>query len=349
MRDKANQSNIDKSNLVAYPNGRVKDDGGSGDGTPVNEQTKGDIHEFFDKLLRLCGVKHNGLPDNEVNGYQTIEALRGFANKNNYLHNLGSTSNVLSLPLKVGQLKDGEVLIVKASQDKGAETTIRGTLDNTSKSVVFTGSFLAGDYLRLVNTSTSINIVRLVDSANLSVIASELGFLKGASGAEVIEGVLANKALTPESFLEAFAEYVIGATSDDFLADIERNGLFSKEDKIKLDSLIGEVDRYGTVFIGDVDAGSVGKSYTVSGGISAAVMTSKEDDGEIIKVTLTEPMATDDYSVSVNVESFGILFHDNTINMIPWKKISTSEFSFFIEENDGETQNIKLHFDIKQR
>jgi len=58
-----------------YPDGRIKDNTGANDGTPVDEQAYGDIHVFFAQLLRRAGITRNSLPENEANGYQFIEAL----------------------------------------------------------------------------------------------------------------------------------------------------------------------------------------------------------------------------------------------------------------------------------
>ena len=58
-----------------YPDGRIKDDTGINDGTPINVKTNGDIQQFFAKLMRLAGITPNGLPDSEYNGLQLIQAL----------------------------------------------------------------------------------------------------------------------------------------------------------------------------------------------------------------------------------------------------------------------------------
>jgi len=58
-----------------YPNGKINDDTGSGNGTPVNEAVNGDIVQFFQKLLMGASITANTLPDNDGNGYQLIDAL----------------------------------------------------------------------------------------------------------------------------------------------------------------------------------------------------------------------------------------------------------------------------------
>lgn len=59
----------------AFPFGRIKDDTGAGDGTPVDRKTYGDFHQFFEKLMFEAGISHNGLEDNETDGFQLYQAL----------------------------------------------------------------------------------------------------------------------------------------------------------------------------------------------------------------------------------------------------------------------------------
>ena len=75
-RNKATLQNIDLSNPSDYLNGRIKDNTGSGDGTPVNERVYGDFHQLVAKLMNLSGLAFNNLPENETNGYQFIDSLR---------------------------------------------------------------------------------------------------------------------------------------------------------------------------------------------------------------------------------------------------------------------------------
>ena len=67
-----------------YPDGRIKDDTGINDGTPINVKTNGDIQQFFAKLMRLAGITPNGLPDSEYNGLQLIQALKAFVSNRNW-------------------------------------------------------------------------------------------------------------------------------------------------------------------------------------------------------------------------------------------------------------------------
>lgn len=72
-----NQDNIIAPDAT-YPNGDIKDRSGSTPGTPVNRKVYADIHQFFAKLLRLATITANDTPDNEINGFQYIDALEDF-------------------------------------------------------------------------------------------------------------------------------------------------------------------------------------------------------------------------------------------------------------------------------
>jgi len=63
-----------------YPYGNIKDDTGINDGTPVNELTNADIHQFFQHMGELSGIEYDGLPDNKVNGFQYFQALQASIN-----------------------------------------------------------------------------------------------------------------------------------------------------------------------------------------------------------------------------------------------------------------------------
>lgn len=59
----------------SYPYGDIKDDDGSGNGTPVNRLVYADLHQFFAKMMDVAAVVFNGLPDNVTNGFQLFTAL----------------------------------------------------------------------------------------------------------------------------------------------------------------------------------------------------------------------------------------------------------------------------------
>lgn len=236
-RDKGTIVNIDKSNLSDYPNGRIKNNTGGNDGTPVNEFIYGDLHETKDKLMRLYGISYNGLPDNETNGYQFIQSLIALASKNDFTINLNISGDSLSVDLKLGKLLDNETFILKSSINKGVQTTIKGS-DNVVKIITYLGEFKANEYVRMINTNSSVILVRMIDSNNIGAAIDELNYLKKASQAEEDAGVIDNKATTPLTNKTSFIKRVNGEDSSDYLAIAtgsgQKNGLLSHQDKKKI-------------------------------------------------------------------------------------------------------------------
>ena len=72
----------DKTNTTApsasEPFGNVKDDDGTFNGTPLNKEFFNDYIQFFEKLFAESNLNHNGLLDNETNGFQLFDALKHF-------------------------------------------------------------------------------------------------------------------------------------------------------------------------------------------------------------------------------------------------------------------------------
>lgn len=80
-----------------YPNGRIKDDTGSQNGTVIDEQSNGDVHQYFAKTMRDAGIVYNNLPDNEYSGNQLYQAAtKTFRSVGDYLAWDRSSSIILS-------------------------------------------------------------------------------------------------------------------------------------------------------------------------------------------------------------------------------------------------------------
>jgi hypothetical protein len=70
---------VNKTNTTApdsdFPFGGLKNDTGTGDGTPADVTLLSDSMQFFEKLMSEAGITPNGLPDNEYSGWQLFQAL----------------------------------------------------------------------------------------------------------------------------------------------------------------------------------------------------------------------------------------------------------------------------------
>lgn len=343
MRNKANLANIVID--ANYPYGRIKDNTGAGDGTPVNEFVYGDIHQFFAKLITLSGIVPNDLPDNEINGYQTIQALKEFASKNNYIQNLSSVSGVLNVSAKLGLMQNDEFLICKSSSDLGSETQIKGTDGNTF-TITTIGTFKTNEYVRLIKTASSVVLVRIADSVSLDAMISELFYLKKANQTQENTGTSDLVATTPLTNKTVFARRVNGVDSPTYLATASVNGLYPKEHWIIVNSLIG-IKNKGS-FSGLDVAGTTGP-IPVTGDITSAVVSTPITGNSKIVCTMANAMTNTNYIVKMYVQSLSAAINlDDDIGVPVFKPISTTQFEVGINEFTSVGQNLKIHIEVQQ-
>lgn len=347
-RNKKNQSNIDNSDLVNYPNGRIKNNSGSGDGTPVDEIVYGDLHEFFAKLMRAGGISYNGLPDNEANGYQLIDALRAFASKNDFVLDIGTAGEKLTIATKIGILQTNESILCKATTDLGAQTVIRGS-DNVDKTISAVGTFKNGEYVQLINTASAVVLVRLATAVNLDLMVQELEFLKAASNAQELAGLLDTVATTPMGNMLAFAEWVNGSPSAASLASSIRNGLYPKE-HFDIVANIGNnrVRNIGWVSGLDPGGGTSGETFPVNGDFTQCQYQSKGNGATTWTVTMANAMDNTNYYVRIFLESQGTIDHDDDLYTPVFVPISTTQFRIRMDESFGNTQNVRAHMEVVQ-
>jgi hypothetical protein len=347
--NKKNAPNIDQSNLTDYPDGRIRDNSGAGDGTPVNRLVYGDLHEFFAKMMRLAEISYNGLPDNETNGYQLIDALTQLANKNNILYTVNSVGGVLAVSFKLSILKDGEIMVCRAGTNYASEPQIKGpgilTLNVTTST-----NYKANDYLLLVKNSSGINIVRLADADNIDVLVASANFLKAATELEEYAGVSTAKATTPYTNQLAFARRVIGLDSGLFLATTLRNGLLSKEDKALINGLNNPVKNVG--WFSGLDIGEIsqlGTSLPRYGNVVSAVVSSVVGfNTSVVLVTMQNAMVANNYFVRSFIQSEGTLTADNNLICPVFKTVSNTQFLICLEEYEHPVQNLKIHVEVVQ-
>ena len=180
-RNKANQPNIDGSDLANYPNKRIRDNDGSGNGTPVDESVYGDLHEFFAKVMRDSKTNYNGLPDNVTNGYQLYDAFLQLAGKNSLIKNISQLApTILSIPVKLDVLKTDETIIFKSLIDSTAAMVLIQGSDAVQKALSIAGSFKTGDLVRMINTPTQIVLLGLYDTQNAPNLITRLTTLENS-------------------------------------------------------------------------------------------------------------------------------------------------------------------------
>lgn len=337
-RNKANQVNIDNSDLVNYPNGRIRNNDGSGNGTPVNEEVYGDYHEFFAKLLRSANINYNNLPENEQNGYQYVEALKRLTTKNDLVYQITQDVSGLVVNFDLNLLQIGEFLICKSSIDFSNQTVIKG--GTVTRPLLNIFNFKKNDYLILRKNSADIELLNLTPFLPVNNIEEEAG---GEN----------KKFTTPESNNFIFTKKVTGALSVNYLAQPYqsvalpgRNGLMSAQDKKKLNDLTGPNNR-GYFTLGDITGGQpVGSSLPISGDCISAIVAPYIDAGNhYIDVTIPNPMPSNNYFVRLFVESVGNISTDNDAGNPVFKVVDTTKFRVGLYEAASTAQSIRFHFE----
>jgi len=349
MRTLFNQPNVDKSDLSAYPSGRIRNNSGVGDGTGVNEATKGDLHQMLEKLMRLYAITPNDLPDSEVNGFQLIDALRGLASKNDFIYPLSTNGTILNVDIKFSQMLENEFIVCLAAFNKSTETQIKG-IGAGSFTIAYSGAFKTNEYVRVIKTSAGVSIIRLADALSLDAMVSELLYLKKANQTQEDAGTSELVATTPKTNLTAFVKRVIGASSGDYLATTLRNGLYPKE-HYSIVAGLGASPVKNTGWFSGLDI-SVGGTinYPVGGDITEAqsFVLSGQTNEQFILVTMANAMSNTNYYVRSFNESQGDIRADNDINGVVFKIISTTQFQISMKESASGTQNLKIHLEVVQ-
>lgn len=353
MRTLFNQPNVDKSSPAAYPSGRVRDNDGSGNGTGVNEATKGDLHQFFEKLMRLYDIAPNDLPDNEVNGFQLIDALRGVASKNDFIYPLSTNGTILSVDIKLSQMLTNEYIVCLASFDKDSETLIKGSGTGTF-AITYNGNFKANEYVRVIKTALGVSIIRVADALSLNAMVADALYLKKASQSQENAGAIDTVATTPLSNLNVFARRVNGFDSGNYIAkplgdSDQKNGLLSMVDKKKLDDLTTPVKRTGWFSGLEINNGVIA-GLPVGGQISSANVIYSSNGVSIISCVLSSAMTNMDFKLNISVESqTPASFDADTKILTPVFKITgVSSFDIAIRESSSVVQSLKIHIDAIQ-
>lgn len=143
-RSLASKPNVQAPAPGSYPYGRIKDNSGINDGTPIDEEVYGDFHQFFARLLARTNVTANGLPENGVDGFQYNEALEKLINgeilsvtANTSLTSshfnwtiIGNSASAITVTLPPATVADIGKRVIVYNVNTGAVTTAPDGTDN---------------------------------------------------------------------------------------------------------------------------------------------------------------------------------------------------------------------------
>lgn len=346
MRALNSNPNVDNSDLINYPNGRIKDNDGSGNGTAVNENVYGDFHQTIAKLMRLYGIAPNGLPDNETNGFQIVDALIALASKNDYILPLSVDTGVIQVGVKLASMKDNESIVCLAGFNYSTETQIKGS-DNSTFTATVSGNFESGNYVRLVKTNTGVNLIRLADQVSLDNMVSLLLYLKKATQTQENTGAIDTVATTPLTNLTAFIRRVNGTDSGSYLATALRNGIYPKEHFEIVENIgANPVRNIGTASGMNINAGANGTTYAVTGNLVSFTLLSNGADASVFRAVIANTMDNTQYYVRMFIESLSADFSSDRLLYTPvFKPVTATTFDVSIRKFGG-NQNIRIHFEV---
>lgn len=342
--------NVDNSDPANYPDGRIKDNTGSGNGTPVNRNVYGDLHANISKAMRLYEIVPSGLPDNETNNYQILEAFIALASKNDFIYPLTTNgTDTLNIDIKLSLMETNEFLICLASANKTTETLIKGS-GPTSMAVVYSGNFKANEYVRVIKTVGGVSIVRIADWNSLDSMVAELEFLKKSTYAQELAATSDQVATNPLSNALIFVERVNGASSAASLATAIRNGLYPKE-HFSIVAAIGANPIKNTGWFSGLNIGSmpVGTTFAVGGNIVSATVTVNDVAGlTVVRCVIQNAMTNTNYRVDSSFEGLSTFDPDTRVLPGVFKPINVGYFDIGFRESSVGNQNLKVHLVVTQ-
>lgn len=154
MRNLKDSGLIHNSDYIKFPFGGIKDETTTEEGTPVVEKVYGDLLSNIYAYLKDRGINFNNLQDNELNGFQLIQALKNNVNILNDQEKILSKVNnsTWRIGLKFSILVDKYFVFARASEDYNSSInySIRGDEPGTSFSFSSPSGFKSGDEILIV-------------------------------------------------------------------------------------------------------------------------------------------------------------------------------------------------------
>ncbi len=170
MRNKANVINTIPP-TTDYPFGRIKDDTGVNDGTPIVEANNGDIQETVTGLMQRAKFTPNNLPDNKTNGYQIMDAIRENGGKFDMIHTMTLSGGELVVDFRLDNVYDKEYIIVKFMSPNDTDN-VSGVNELTDSNLNSYQAFLFPDFYNNFFSEGRYIIERNIDAFSIYPIAT---------------------------------------------------------------------------------------------------------------------------------------------------------------------------------
>lgn len=161
-----------------FPQSTILNETASQQGTPVVREIMGDILTNLYALLAYVGISPDGTEDDEVKGYQILQALQNFSNVLNDLEQvLTLVGTQWSVNFDIDNLPDKYVFLARATEDynDAVAYTFAGTGDNTYSLSSSTG-FAGGDNVLVIIDQAGVRVIGLTGENSETDVFTVFGF-----------------------------------------------------------------------------------------------------------------------------------------------------------------------------
>ncbi len=169
-----------------YPNGRILNASPPAAGTPVIEELYGDVVQFFHKLMRAAGISHNGLPENETQGFQFIQALAYYVRTLQASEILKGTLEIATASETQAGIDNLRAVTPAGLESKTATTSRKGILETATDA----------------EAQAKTSLLHILTPSNLAALGASTvfaGLIELADNAETLAGTSHSRAVTPSS------------------------------------------------------------------------------------------------------------------------------------------------------
>jgi len=155
---------VQDGNNTLFPDGQIKNETATQDGTPVVREIYGDVITNIYKIIRDAGVDFTETEDSESTQYQLLDALKVFVNELNDVLQILTVSNTdISINVDLDNLPNNYVFIGQVSEALLSASTyqLTGTGTNTYSFSPESNINANSQVLLVINNSSGVKLIDL--------------------------------------------------------------------------------------------------------------------------------------------------------------------------------------------
>ena len=155
---------VQDGNNALFPDGQIKNETATQDGTPVVREIYGDVITNIYKIIRDAGVDFTETEDSESTQYQLLDALKVFTNElNDTMQVLTVNGLKVSINVSLDNLPNNYFFICQVSDSLSSGVTyeLEGSGDNTYNFSVQSNINSSSQVLLIVNKFSNVRLIDL--------------------------------------------------------------------------------------------------------------------------------------------------------------------------------------------